>query len=139
LSTILSMIALNVPLSQWRTFLAEGRTATAWHQGKNTDKTAQAIYRQLSHPEVVTLVAEEFDQLAPDLRIALRTLCNGANCSGNVTKGVQRLNELMKGKLLREEVHVDRFQRQNRDGTWKSTAVNPAVAGATRKYGIIKK
>lgn len=137
MSTTLNMLALNVPLSQWRKFEAEGRAGTAWHGGKNTDKTAAAIFAQLSHEEAVALVAREFDSYPSDLRLILRTLCNAGNGSGNVRKGVQRLDRLMGGKLLREETHIERFQAKTRDG-WRSKAVNPAVAGATRKYGIVK-
>jgi hypothetical protein len=132
------MLALNVPLAQWRKFEAEGRAGTVWHRGKNTDKTAAAIFAQLSHEEAVALVAREFDSYAADLRLCLRTLCNAGNGSGNVRKGVQRLDRLMGGKLLREEEHTEHFQVKTRDG-WKTTKVNPAVAGATRKYGIVKK
>ena len=137
MSTTLCMLSLNVPLSQWRKFEAEGRTKTAWHGGKNTDKTAQCIFSALSHDEAVELVAREFDGYPADLRLILRTLCNAGNGSGNVRKGVQRLDRLMGGKLLREETHAERFQAKTRDG-WRSRVVNPAVAGATRKYGIVK-
>lgn len=138
MSTILRMLAINVPLSQWRKFEAEGRSGTGWHMGKNSDKTAQAIFSQLSHPETVALVARDFDSLPSDIRILVRTLAAQGNGSGNVRKGVQALNEKMGGALLREESHIERFQRKTRDG-WKSVAVNQAVAGATRKYGVIKK
>lgn len=138
MSTVLSMLSLNVPLSQWRKFEAEGRATTAFHGGKNTDKVAQAIFTQLSHDDAVALVAREFDHFSADLRLILRTLCNDGNGSGNVRKGVQRLDRLMGGRLLREETHTERFRTQARDGTWKSKNVNPAVAGATRKYGIVK-
>ncbi len=137
MSTTLNMIALNVPLSQWRKFESEGRSGTGWHGGKNTDKTAAAIFAQLSHEEAVALVAREFDSYPSDLRLILRTLCNAGNGSGNVRKGVQRLDRLMGGKLLSEETHIERFQAKTRDG-WRSKVVNPAVAGATRKYGIVK-
>ena len=137
MSTTLSMIALNVPLSQWRKFEADGRTGNIWYGGKNTDKTAAAVFAQLSHESAVELVAREFDSYPSDLRLILRSLCNEGNGSGNVRKGVQRLDRLMGGKLLRSETHVERFQSKVRDG-WRSKLVNPAVAGATRKYGIVK-
>jgi hypothetical protein len=131
------MLSLNVPLSQWRKFEEEGRTGTVWHGGKNTDKTAAAIFAQLSHDDAIALVAREFDTYPADLRLILRSLCNTGNGSGNVRKGAQRLDRLMGGKLLREETHTERFQAKTRDG-WRSKVVNPAVAGATRKYGIVK-
>jgi hypothetical protein len=131
------MIRFNVPLSQWRTFDRPHQGAGFFDERK-LDKTAQDIYRQLSHDEAVTLVAKEFESLPPTLRLLLRDLCNKGNASGNVRKGVQRLDRLMHGKLLREETHEQIFQAKTRDG-WKSKTVNPAVAGATRKYGIVKK
>lgn len=137
MSLVLQMLALNVPLSQWRKFQESGRATTAFHYGKNTDKVAQAIFSQLSHDQAVDLVAREFNGFPSDLRLVLRTLCNAGNGSGNVRKGVQRLDRLMGGQLLREEQHVERFQVKTLNG-WRSKAVNPAVAGATRKYGVVK-
>ncbi len=145
MSTTLRMLSLNVPLSQWRRFEADQREAGAygtshflgWNGSKNSDKLAQAIFSALSHDEAVALVAREFDGYPADLRLILRTLCNAGNGSGNVRKGVQRLDRLMGGKLLREEAHAERFQAKTIDG-WRSKVVNPAVAGATRKYGIVK-
>lgn len=141
----MSMLSLNVPLSQWRSFEQEKRASAygtshnlGWNGLKNVEKLAQAVFSQLSHPETVLLVAKEFEDYPAEMRLRIRTLCQEGNGSGNVRKGVQRLNILMNGKLLREEKHVEHFQAKTRDG-WKSKTVNPAVAGATRKYGIVKK
>jgi hypothetical protein len=145
MSTTLRMLALNAPLSQWRSFEDEHREEGAygashhlgWNGTKNTEKMARAIFSALSHDEAVALVAREFDGYPSDLRLILRTLCNDGDGSGNVRKGVQRLDRLMGGKLLRADQHVERFRARTRDG-WRSKEVNPAVAGATKKYGIIK-
>lgn len=137
MSTTLRMLAFNVPLSQWRAFEADRQAGAGFFSSKNTDKIAQSIFSQLSHDAAVELVAREFEGYPADLRLILRTLCNAGNGSGNVRKGVQRLDRLMGGKLLREETHAERFQAKTRDG-WRSKVVNPAVAGATRKYGIVK-
>ena len=136
MSMALEMLAFNVPLSQWRSYIPR-ESGAGFFSSKNTDKVAQSIFTQLSHESAVELVAREFDSFPADLRLRLRTLCNAGNGSGNVRKGVQRLDRLMGGKLLREETFAERFQQKTRDG-WKSRVVNPAVAGATRKYGIIK-
>lgn len=138
---VLTMLSLNVPLSQWRSFerdVASGsRSVSVWHGGKNTDKVAQAIFTQLSHDETVKLIAREYANFAPDLRMRFNTLCNDGNCSGNVRKGVQRLNELLNGKINRDPfAEVERVRDQH--GRWKSKKVNQAVAGATRKYGGVK-
>lgn len=141
MTTTLHMIALNVPLSKWRAFedeIASGkRAAGSFHGGKNTEKAAQAVFSSLSHDEAVALVAREFDSYPADMRLILRTLCNDGNASGNVRKGVQRLDRLMGGKLLREDKHEQRMQVLTRDG-WRSKRVDAAVAGATRKYGTLK-
>lgn len=134
MSTTMNMLAINVPLSQWRDFEAGTRTRTSFHGGKNNRNTALAIFNQLSHPETVLLVAREFDLYSADVRLQLRTLCNDANCTGNVRKGVQKLDRLMGGKLLREEKFVEQHRVMGQHG-WTSRSVNPAVAGATRKYG----
>lgn len=137
MSTTLKMLALNVPLSQWRKFEQEDRVQTAWHGGKATDKAAAKIFSQLCHHETVSLVAREFDNYPADLRLALRTLCNKREGSGNVSKGVQRLDKMMCGNLLREQANGEHFRVETWDG-WRSKRVDPAVAGATRKYGIVK-
>lgn len=139
MNLVLQMLAFNVPLSQWRTF--EPRTNGAgFFRSKNTDKIAQAIFSQLSHESSVELVAKEFDSFPADLRLQLRTLCNSRNCSGNVSKGVTRLDRLMNGRLLREEEFKQRVnvRVEGLDVHYRSKVVNPAVAGATRKYGIVK-
>lgn len=149
MTTTLKMLSLNQPLAQWRKFEAQNREAGAygefgrghsfgWNGSKGDEKIAQSIFTQLSHPETAQLVAREFELYSPEVRLRLRTLCQTGNASGNVRKGVQKLNELLKGKLLREDEHVDYYRKQTKDG-WQSKAVNPAVAGATRKYGIVKK
>ena len=130
-----TLLARNKPLSSWKDISEADPIQTL--SSKNTDKTARLIFSQLSHPLSVELVAKEFDGYPADLRLILRTLCNTGNASGNVRKGVQRLDQLMKGKLLREEKHIQ-HRVMGRDG-WESRNVNPAVAGATRKYGIINK
>lgn len=146
MSLALKLIHANKPLSQWRKYYADTNRGAydeslklnfSWSGSKNPAKLAQLIFSQLSHDDAVALVAREFDSFPADLRIQLRTLCNNGNATGNVRKGVQRLDKLMGGKLMRAEVHVEKFQAKTRDG-WSSKNVNPAVAGATRKYGIVK-
>lgn len=139
MSLVLQMLAFNVPLSQWRSY--EPRTSGAgFFSSKNTDKIAQSVFSQLSHESAVELVAKEFDSLPAAVRLQLRTLCNAGNGSGNVRKGVQRLDRLMGGKLLREEEFRQRMnvRVEGLDAKYKSKVVNPAVAGATRKYGILE-
>ena len=136
MSVILEMLSFNVSLSQWKTY--QPRYAGAgFFNSKNADKVAQSIFSQLSHPDAVDLVAREFDALPADIRLRLGTLANEGNGSGNVRKGVQRLDRLLNGKLMREKVHTETFRKMGADG-WQSRSVNPAVAGATRKYGVVR-
>lgn len=138
MSIVLDMLALNVPLARWHEFEENGRAGTVWYGGKTNDNLARAIFRQLSHDDAVEIVAREFNSFPHDLRLLLRTLCNEGNGSGNVRKGVQRLDRLLGGKLLREQQHMEHFQQLTRKG-YRAVVVNPAVAGATRKYGIVTK
>lgn len=136
MSVILAMLHKNRSLSEWESWADTGIGAGFFSQ-KNSDKLAQQIFNQLSHPKAVALVAKEFEQLPPDLRLRIRTLCNDGNASGNVRKGVQRLDQLLGGKLLRDEQHVQyqNIRVESVDGVrFKRKAVNQAAAGAQRKY-----
>lgn len=128
------LLRSNVPLSHWR----ESQLRPFAGGGSvNAEKVAKQIFAQLSHIETVNLVAKEFERYPADLRLMLRTLCNTGNCSGNVRKNVQRLNELMGGKLLREdEGRTFNVRKEGKDGAfYKKVKINEAVAGAKRKYG----
>ncbi len=136
MSVILRMIDKNHPLHAHERYLETGDGLGFCRGGKNPAKYAQSIFGQLSHPKVQELVAEHFDDLPQQIRIELRTLCNGGNATGNVRKGVQRLNTLLGGKLLREaEVLTMNRRRETADGVRiEKVRINPAIAGATRKY-----
>ena len=107
--------------------------------GKNVDNIVNAIVNGLSHPDVVTLLVKEFAALPSIIRINLTDACNktfGVR-SGNKTKGISRANELLEGKLLREERLVQTVQRRrviNGEVGYESRRVNQAVAGAERLY-----
>ena len=135
MSLILTMIGKNVPLCQWRKFVDSGDVGKGFYSGgKMPAKIAQAIFSSLSHPDAVVLVAKEFPELSQQVR-----LCNSGNATGNVRKGVQRLNEMLLGELLREKQHVEVTNRrvEGVNGAYyKRDRVNPAVAGAKRKYQL---
>jgi hypothetical protein len=133
------MLSFNVPLSQWEQYQPRNYGA-GFFSSKNTDKAAKLIFSQLSHDKAVALVAKEFELLPPDLRMRLRTLCNEGNGSGNVRKGIQRLDKLLDGKLMREEAFRQKMniRVEGVEARFRSKTVNPAIAGATRKYGILK-
>ena len=140
MSLILTMIGKNVPLCQWKRFVDSGENGKGFSSGgKMPAKVAQIIFSSLSHPDAVSLVAKEFPELSQQVRIELRTLCNNGNASGNVRKGVQRLNEMLRGELLREEREqvVNRRVEGVNGAYYKKDRVNPAVAGAKRKYQLV--
>lgn len=135
---LLRMLHRNVALSQWESFIDGADGAGFFAGGKNPSKTAQAIFTQLSHEKVVQLLVVEYDGLPEQVKLEFRDLCARGNASGNVRKNVQRLNDLLGGKLLRSQAFVAHVNTrvEGIDGAgYKRKAVNPAIAGATRKYG----
>lgn len=138
MSIVMQMLAVNEPLCNWRKFKPEGRFT--YRAKEDTRKMAQMILKQCSHSEVVELVAKEFNGFPERLRIDFRTLASSENAaSGNVRKGLQRLNEKLGGKLLSEKnERVVNTRVESVDGvSYKRKRINESVAGAKRKYGII--
>lgn len=139
MSLVLRMVHRNFPLHQWERFV-DGADGLGFRFGsKNPDKEARLIFNQLSHPKVVDLLAKEFANLPEQMRIQIRTLAGSGNATGNVRKGVARLNDLLRGALLREEKFVQVTSRrvEGPNGVrFKKEAVNPAIAGAARKYAM---
>ena len=135
---LMRMLHRNVPLSQWGSFVDGEDGAGFYAGGKNPSKNAQSIFGQLSHEQVVQFLVVEYDGLAEQVKLEFRELCARGNGSGNVRKNVQRLNDLLGGKLLRSEahvVHVNTRTEGTNGASYRLKPVNPAVAGATRKYG----
>lgn len=126
---VLRMVEKNAPLSQWKAFVETGSQGTGFYL-KNHEKIAAAIFRQLSHPEAVAIVGHEWDQLGPEIRMVLGTLAADGNASGNVKKGCQALNHQVGGRLLRAKMDITARV------AGKTIRVDPAKAGATRKYGL---
>jgi hypothetical protein len=136
-SITLAMIRTNVPLCKWREFDAS-RAHSSFSRKEDTRKIAQLILKQCGHADVIELVAREFNSFPDALRLDFRTLANDQNAaSGNVRKGLQRLNERLGGKLAREETHRSINVRvETVDGvSYRRKRVDEAVAGAKRKYG----
>jgi hypothetical protein len=127
---VLRMLRKNIPLSQWQSYMETGDGA-GFFSRKNPEYEAQEIFRQLSHPDAVAIVAREWEHLTADIRMLIGTKAKDGNASGNVKKGCQALNELLGGKLLREE------REMTTRVAGRDIRVNPAVAGATRKYGVV--
>lgn len=126
---VLRMVAKNVPLSQWKSYMETGDGGGFFSQ-KNPEKVAQEIFRQLSHPETVAIVAHEWAHLTADVRLLLGTKAADGNASGNVKKGCQMLNGLIGGRLLRTQKEI------TASVAGRTIRVDQAKAGAMRKYGV---
>lgn len=122
------MLEKNTPLSQWKAFMETGNQGTGYSL-KSHEKIAAAIYRQMTHPDARVIVAHEWNDLGPEIRLALGTLAEKGYGSNNVTKGCQDLNEMVGGRLLRT-----RIERTVSVGG-KTIRVNPAQAAAMLQYG----
>lgn len=138
MSIALQMIQVNEPLHTWRTFKSDGRGT---HISKeNSRKIARAILKQCGHPAVIELISKEFEAFPESLRRDISDLANTAEAaSGNVRKGLQRINAALNGRLLREQRDVVFNKRvETIDGVkYKTILVDQAKAGAMRKYGLI--
>ena len=137
MSITLAMIRTNTPLCKWRDFDAS-RAPSSFSRKEDTRKIAQIILKQCGHADVVELIAREFSSFPDALRLDFRTLANDQSASsGNVRKGLQRLNDRLGGKLVREDIQQSFNVRvETVDGvTYRRKRVDGAVAGAKRKYG----
>lgn len=139
MSIALQMVQANVPLCRWRSFDLDSRSnpCQAKHDSR---KIAGTIVKQLGHPEVVDLIAKEFSLFPEQLRIDFRTLANDQqSCSGNVRKGLHRLNDRLLGQLMRQDDSRTFNKRvETRDGViYRRQRINESVAGAKRKYQIV--
>ena len=126
---VLRMIAKNVPLSQWREYMETGNGMGFFSQ-KSPNHVAQEIFRQLSHPEAVAIVAHEWAELTADVRLMVGQKASVGNASGNVMKGCQTLNKLIGGRLLRESTVLTARV------AGRSFRIDPAKAGAIQKYQL---
>jgi len=136
---LFNLVSLNVPLSHWRQYAnSDQRSGGVGFSlaGKKSEKIAQSVITQLSHNETVSLVALAWDFMPANVRMLISTLASQANCSGNVRKNLQSLNEMLSGKLLKQEFErTYRVRVEGADGArFVQKKVNEAVAGAKRKY-----
>ena len=116
MTLILDMLACNVRLSEWKQYDQEIKTGkrkrTLYHRGKDYGKTAQVIYSQLSHPETVEIVAKEYVDFDPELRLRFNDLCNKGNCSATVAKKCAEI----KSNAKRENIGSERKPDPSSDG-----------------------
>lgn len=141
-SKVLWLVALNLPLGHHHKYSeADVEDRPAWWDSKKLENVAGKIVNGLSQYSVAELVAKEWDEFPPQLRMVITNTCNTGWRSGNVTKGVAYLDKLLGGKVRRHEVSMptERVVRIGADGRLFATrrALRPAVLGASRAFAIV--
>lgn len=139
MSLITSMIGNNVPLSTWKTY--DERRTQGGVKRRREDNLAAEIVRQITHHAVVELLANEWENLGSDLRGRITRLCNERRDqpqSGNQSRMIERLNQVLGGRLLRaadEAVSVRdrRFNRLTGEMMIIDRRVNQAAAIAEQR------
>lgn len=149
MSKILWMIGRNIPLGHHERYgkaemesqgVFGGSFFGSFSNPKRLDRVASTIVNGLSQYSVAELLAREWDSLPPQVRMAVTNLANTTSRSGNVNKGIAYLDKLLGGKVRRHDVgQTERVVRTGDDGRLyrDSRRINPAVAGASRAFGII--
>jgi hypothetical protein len=143
---LMQMLRANVPLHTWRTFVPDDESRAGLFVGsfqtKKVDEQAASIVRALSHDAVVTLVAQEWEELPQLIRTRVTQTANARREDGsnNVSKGIDRLNKQLGGKLLVENKFVATERKLEVVGDQlvaTQKAIKPNVAGAVRAFGIV--
>ena len=95
MSLLLYMVEQNLPLYRWQEYVKpeEPLRYSGW-SSKNLEKTVRIIVNGLSSPEVVELVAEEFNSLPPLVRMALTNECQHSPERKSVRQQKQRNSEI---------------------------------------------
>lgn len=152
MSLTLWLIGKNLPLGHFQKYEEEYEASPGQHRSssdptywgeKQLRRVAGIIVNGLSQYKVAELIAKEWEQFHSRLRLDIRELCNGSQWrSGNVTKGVAYLDELLKGNVLRSQARGPverRLVTVNGQLTSINRRINPAVAGAQRAHAAFSK
>ncbi|HRH25423.1 MAG TPA: hypothetical protein PLD99_00520, partial [Parcubacteria group bacterium] len=137
---ILWMVAQNLPLGHFEKYLEGGSLAKDASSAKSytmkkKETIARAIVNGLSQYAVAGQVAKEWDSFDPQIRMLITDMCNNtASLSGNVRKGVARLDQLTGGKIRRNGTGPTERKLIVVDGTVVSVRqrVNTAMTNAER-------
>ena len=151
MSLTLWLISKNLPLGHYQRYEDEYKASPGMFIAENGDywgekklrKVAGTIVNGLAQYKVAELIAREWDRFHSRLRLDIRDMCNGSQWrSGNVTKGVVYLDELLNGSVLRSQ-HNGPTERKVIvvDGKLVRTKqrINMAAAGAQRAHAAFSK
>ena len=146
MNLVLWLVGKNIPLGHFHKYQTEearekaggGLPMSFSHaRSKEVDRAASIVVGGMSQYPVAELVAGEWDDLPPQLRMAITNMANTQHRSNNVAKGLAYLDKLLDGRVLSQKsygpternlvmVH-GRLVSVNR-------RINPAVAGAERAH-----
>jgi len=119
-STLLWMIDRNIAPGHCGEWTEEVITSLKRPMGKNSSKKPEEVARILvngcSQSVVAERLAREWPLLGGDIRMEFTDLANKGWRSGNVTKGLLRLDKLLGGKILRREYVEERKVLKERGG-----------------------
>lgn len=144
---ILWMIAHNIPLGHFEKYLEGGSLKKDVSKGssysmKKKETIARAIVNGLSQYAVAEQVAKEWDSFDSQIRMLITDMCNNtASLSGNVRKGVARLDQLLGGKIRRHETGptVRKLVMVEGRVVPNYQPVNLAAANAERAFATVSK
>lgn len=136
--SLLWCLARNIPLAHFDQEGDDGtREAVGFFSAKELPKTARRLVGGLAQYKVAEQMAREWGGYSSLLRRAITDLCNSNNHSGNVRKGILRLNECLNGRVLRrggiEEERV-LIEREGRTLTATRRVRGRAIIGAERAF-----
>src|SRR3989344_7710337 len=112
MSILLALIHRNVPLHRSKNLKTEkdlerafGLHFGAHYSERDSRRLARRIVNACSQPVVAEQLAKEWNNFPSRLRMDITDIANEGGQTGNVSKGVAYANQLLGGKLLREETH----------------------------------
>ncbi len=144
---ILWMVQNNLPLGHFDKYLKEGSlerdpSKGSSYRGKKRETIAREIIGGLAQYSVAEQVAKEWDSFDSFLRMTITDMCNNTvGLSGNVRKGIARLDQLTGGKVRRRETGPTERKLVVVDGSVVSVRqrVNTALTNAERAFATVAK
>ena len=144
----MQLAALNIPFYNHKEFFSNKDSEKKIGKGMKARKDgtiARQIFNSLSHPEAVTLLIEDYENLPFSVRLEFNTIAQkeNGNPSNSVSKGLTKANTALKGKILRAEKEIERSAVFNQrvetaNGVeYRKRQMSKAAIKAAQKYGKI--
>ena len=146
MNLVLWLVGRNIPLGHFSRYQTEEAREAAgggapmsfsYAGSKEVDRAASIIVGGMAQYSVTELVAKEWNEFPPQLRMAITNMANTQHRSNNVSKGLSYLDKLLDGRVLSQKTYGP-TQRDiiTVDGhlVSRNRRINPAIAGATRAH-----